>query len=108
LLGEEGDEGSLIAKQLEYWKSALAEVPEEMELPRDRERPEASSYRGKTIPFQLEEELHGKLVKLGRAEQASLFMVLQAGLAVLLTRLGAGEEHRGGEPGGGANRRIAG
>jgi amino acid adenylation domain-containing protein len=92
LLGEEGDEGSLIAKQLEYWKSALAEVPEEMELPRDRQRPEASSYGGGRVKFQLDEALHGKLVKLGRAEQASLFMVLQAGLAVLLTRLGAGHD----------------
>ena len=37
-------------------------------------------------------QLHGRLRELAQASKASLFMVLQAGLAALLSRLGGGED----------------
>ena len=40
----------------------------------------------------LSAELHGRLLALAREGRASLFMVLQAALAALLTRLGAGSD----------------
>ena len=43
-------------------------------------------------------ELHAGLLKLARDSQASLFMVLQAGLAALLSRLGAGTDIAIGTP----------
>ena len=43
-------------------------------------------------------ELHGGLLELARGGQASLFMVLQAGLAALLSRLGAGDDIAIGSP----------
>src|ERR1700730_19436271 len=43
-------------------------------------------------------ELHGALLALARNSHASLFMVLQAGLAALLTRLGAGNDIPLGSP----------
>ena len=43
-------------------------------------------------------ELHEKLLALARQSGASLFMVLQAGLAALLTRLGAGTDIPIGSP----------
>ena len=42
------------------------------------------------MPVRLSAELHGRLLTLAHIGGASLFMVLQAGLATLLTRLGAG------------------
>src|SRR5262249_5952923 len=42
--------------------------------------------------------LHGRLLALAREQGASLFMVLQAGLAALLSRLGAGEDIAIGSP----------
>jgi hypothetical protein len=42
--------------------------------------------------------LHAGLLELARASGASLFMVLQAGLSALLTRLGAGEDIAIGSP----------
>src|SRR5262249_40708440 len=42
--------------------------------------------------------LHGGLLGLAREQGASLFMVLQAGLAALLSRLGAGDDIAIGSP----------
>ncbi len=44
------------------------------------------------MPVRLSVNLHRRLLNLARANGASLFMVLQAGLAALLTRLGAGDD----------------
>ncbi|MFI1019138.1 condensation domain-containing protein, partial [Streptomyces sp. NPDC020965] len=98
LLGEESDAGSVVARQLEYWRGRLAGVPEELVLPFDRVRPVVSSHRGGVVPFGLGGVAHGGLVRLGRESGASLFMVLQAGLAALLSRLGAGVDVPVGSP----------
>src|SRR6185295_5379453 len=46
----------------------------------------------------IDAELHRGLVALSRRQGASLFMVLQAGLSALLTRLGAGTDIALGSP----------
>ena len=57
-----------------------------------------ASHRGATVPIRLDAELHRRLLELAAAGGASLFMVLQAGLAALLSRLGAGEDIPIGSP----------
>ena len=98
LLGSETDPESPIARQIAFWTKTLEGLPEQLELPTDRPRPAVASYRGDTVPLRLEPELHGRLLTLARDNQASLFMVLQAGLAALLTRLGAGTDIPIGSP----------
>ncbi|HKA42238.1 MAG TPA: amino acid adenylation domain-containing protein [Burkholderiales bacterium] len=98
LLGEESDPKSLSAKQVRFWRAALAGLPDELNLPVDRSRPSIASYRGGAVPVHLHPRLHGQLLKLAQASGASLFMVLQAGLAALLSRLGAGEDIPIGSP----------
>ena len=73
-------------------------MPEQLELPIDRLRPAVASYRGDAVPLRLERELHRRLLTLARHNQVSLFMVLQAGLAALLSRLGAGTDIPIGSP----------
>src|SRR5262249_57358134 len=73
-------------------------LPEQLDLPVDRLRPVEPSYRGESVPLLLAPELHGNLLALARASGASLFMLLQAGLAALLTRLGAGTDIAIGSP----------
>ena len=92
VLGEESEEGSAIARQLSFWTEHLAGLPDQIELPFDHARPAVSSYRGGSVALALSGQLHGGLLELARASGASLFMVLQAGLAALLTRLGAGHD----------------
>ncbi|KUO05704.1 non-ribosomal peptide synthetase [Streptomyces sp. DSM 15324] len=90
--------GSLLETQVAYWREQLAGLPEQTELPTDRPRPAVASYAGDHITVALDAELHRRLVDLGRASGASLFMVLHAGLAALLARLGAGDDVAVGSP----------
>ncbi|KJS52554.1 hypothetical protein VM98_30645, partial [Streptomyces rubellomurinus subsp. indigoferus] len=91
-LGEESDPDSLIGRQLDFWKSELAGLPEQLELPTDRSRPAVASRRGEMVTFEVDGALHDGLLALARESRSTLYMVLQAGLAALLTRLGAGED----------------
>ncbi|WP_433337020.1 amino acid adenylation domain-containing protein [Spirillospora sp. CA-294931] len=98
LLGSEDDPESLVARQIAFWKDALAGLPEELALPTDRPRPAGSSYRGGTVPFELDADLTSGLKTIARETGASLFMVAQAAYAALLTRLGAGTDVPIGSP----------
>ncbi|WP_420977009.1 amino acid adenylation domain-containing protein [Bacillus vallismortis] len=103
LLGSGDDPNSLIAGQLAFWKETLRNLPDQLELPTDYSRPAEPSHDGDTIHFRIEPELHKRLQELARANRVSLFMVLQSGLAALLTRLGAGTDIPVGSPIAGRN-----
>ncbi|MBW5420530.1 amino acid adenylation domain-containing protein [Streptomyces sp. BG9H] len=92
LLGDENDPDSLVSRQLAFWQETLAGAPAELPLPTDRPRPAEMSAEGGTVEFGVGAELHAKLATLARDHQVSLFMVAQAALAALLTRLGSGTD----------------
>ncbi|MEU3751104.1 amino acid adenylation domain-containing protein, partial [Streptomyces narbonensis] len=92
LLGDEGDPHSLARRQLDFWREALSGAPDVPALPTDRPRPAVASHRGDSVPLSLDAELHGRLLDLARRNDCTLFMVVQAGLAALLARLGAGTD----------------
>ncbi|MGW3917458.1 condensation domain-containing protein, partial [Streptomyces sp. NPDC005070] len=98
ILGDEHDADSVFACQVAYWTEALAGLPDQLHLPVDRPRPAAMSYRGDLLDVRIDAELHAALVKLARRTGSSLFMVLQAALAALYTRLGAGTDIPIGSP----------
>jgi amino acid adenylation domain-containing protein len=91
--GGDTDGGGLLAGQIQYWKQALAGLPDELALPFDRPRPAGLSRQGAQVRWQLAgPALHNALVGLAREHQASIFMVLHAGLAAVLSRMGAGTD----------------
>ncbi|KAB8143113.1 amino acid adenylation domain-containing protein [Chloroflexia bacterium SDU3-3] len=106
LLGDDADPESLIARQLAFWRGALAGAPDQLELPTDRPRPAVASYRGATVPLAIPPALHARLAALARERGATVFMVIQAALAALLTRLGAGSDIPIGSPVAGRDERA--
>nr|WP_239501944.1 non-ribosomal peptide synthetase [Streptomyces qinglanensis] len=92
LLGDENDPDSLYAQQVDYWRDQLVGLPELVTFPTDRPRPTVASFEGTHLDFTLDAELHQRLVRLARRSNTTVFMVLQAGMAALLTRLGAGTD----------------
>ncbi|WP_336217189.1 condensation domain-containing protein, partial [Nonomuraea sp. LPB2021202275-12-8] len=98
LLGDEADQDSVIAGQVAYWRETLRGLPDQLELPTDRPRPPVASHRGDTILVNADADLHRDLLALAQHHRASLFMVVQAALAALLNRLGAGTDIPVGTP----------
>uniref|UniRef100_A0AAU3H0S3 Non-ribosomal peptide synthase/polyketide synthase n=1 Tax=Streptomyces sp. NBC_01401 TaxID=2903854 RepID=A0AAU3H0S3_9ACTN len=98
LLGDADDPGSLLAEQLAHWRAALADAPEELELPTDRPRPGASAHDGGAVRLDIPADLHALLADVARAENATMFMVWHAAVAVLLSKLGAGDDIPIGSP----------
>lgn len=92
LLGDAGDPDSVMARQLAYWRERLAGLPEELVLLADRSRPAVASHRGGSVPVVVPAGLHARLLGVARECRVTLFMVLQAALALLYSRLGAGED----------------
>ncbi|MBI0320073.1 condensation domain-containing protein, partial [Streptomyces javensis] len=60
-LGTADTPGSVLADQLEYWRTHLAGIPEQLPLPIDRPRPAVASHRGATVAFVWPGWLHGGL-----------------------------------------------
>ncbi|RSM89583.1 non-ribosomal peptide synthetase [Kibdelosporangium aridum] len=85
-------------QQLDYWRTALAGLPEELTLPTDRPRPEEASERGGTVTVPLDDVTAEALRHLARAEGVSMFMLVQTAVAVLLNKLGAGQDIPLGSP----------
>ncbi|MBC7299565.1 MAG: amino acid adenylation domain-containing protein [Nocardia sp.] len=87
LLGDESDPTSMSATQLGYWQQVLVDLPDQLELPRDRPRPAIQSYAGGRVPFTVDTATHAALAELARTHGATLFMAVHTALAVVLAEL---------------------
>ncbi|HYP26891.1 MAG TPA: MupA/Atu3671 family FMN-dependent luciferase-like monooxygenase [Blastocatellia bacterium] len=88
----------------DYWRKQLAGDLPALNLPTDRPRLQAQTFRGATQTFRLNEELTERLKSFAQAEGVSLFMALLAALQVLLHRRTGQREVLLGSPPVGARR----
>jgi amino acid adenylation domain-containing protein len=89
LLGDPADPGSRHARQLAYWRERLAGLPAQLELPRPVSQ---TPPQAEIVPVEIDADLHAAIDALASRTGTSLFMVLQAALATVLTRHGAGTD----------------
>ena len=94
----ESDPDSVTAAQLAYWRQELAGLPEVVSLPTDRARPAVPSYRGDGVDVRIDAQTWAGVKALAATHGATVSMVLQAAMAVLLHRAGAGEDVALGTP----------
>ena len=88
-LGELADPDSPIAAQLGFWEQALAGMPERLQLPTDRPYPMVADYRGAHVVVDWPAGLQQRVARVAREHNATSFMVIQAALAVLLSKISA-------------------
>ncbi|GFG50516.1 non-ribosomal peptide synthetase [Mycolicibacterium agri] len=91
-LGDLDDEHSRIAAQLRYWEDTLAGLPDRLQLPTDRPYPAEADYRGATVAVDWPADLQQRVAQVAREHNATSFMVVQAALAVLLSKLSASSD----------------
>ena len=90
---------------LAWWKARLAGAPEVLELPADHPRPPVPSQGGARVPLQVPAAVLDGLRALGRAEGATLYMVVLAAFQVLLARYAGTDDVVVGTPVAGRTRR---
>lgn len=77
--------GEVLERQLDYWRTRLADLPV-LDLPTDHPRPPELSFVGTTFTMDLPDRLRVELTELARREQATLLSVLLACFTALLSR----------------------
>ncbi len=75
-----------VEEQLAWWRHALDGAPLHLDLPADKRRPAAASFRGATARLTLDAALAEQLRALGRRLGVTPFVVLLAGFALVLHR----------------------
>nr|QEO74845.1 condensation domain-containing protein [uncultured bacterium] len=97
-------QGEALSAQIDYWKRQLAGAPAVLELPTDRPRPPAQTFRGRSYPLAIPKRLTAALRALSRREGVTLYVVLLAAFEVLLHRYTGQEDLTVGSPIAGRNR----
>jgi hypothetical protein len=91
-LGDPADPTSLQAKQRAFWGETLADLPVELALPFDRPRPKAPSFSGQQVRCWLGAGLSAAIRRTAQAQGVTPLTLLQAAVALTLSRSGAGDD----------------
>ena len=86
LLAQVGD------RQLAFWRETLEGAPDELTMPTDRPRPSRPTGAGGVTEIGLPAETVAALRRTATERQVSPLVLLHASVAVLLHRLGAGDD----------------
>uniref|UniRef100_UPI0013D50505 non-ribosomal peptide synthetase n=1 Tax=Myxococcus vastator TaxID=2709664 RepID=UPI0013D50505 len=90
--------GQVLESQLAYWRKQLAGAPRALELPTDKPRPAAQTFRGANLHVLWPKALWREVESLGRREGATPFMVLLAAFQTVLSRYSGQDDVSVGAP----------
>jgi len=86
------------ARHMAYWKAKLAGAPAVLSLAADYPRPAVPSNRGGKVRVNISQERMDRLLEMGRAENATLYMVMLAAFNVILARYSGSDDVVAGSP----------
>ncbi|ALG08594.1 non-ribosomal peptide synthetase [Kibdelosporangium phytohabitans] len=79
-------------RQADFWRDRLAGSPVEIDLPMRRSRPAEPTSTGGVVTLPVAAVAHRALTECARTAGVTTFTVLQTAVAIMLERLGAGED----------------
>ena len=80
-------EGDILQQQSAYWKTTLAGAPQLLDLPTDHPRPAEQQFAGAFAELVLNKALSAQLKALSKKYEATLYMTMLTGWALLLAKL---------------------
>ena len=84
--------GDRLTQERNWWRTALADAPSQINLPTDRPRPAVQDFRGRGLGFEVDAATTRGLRLLAQSQGATPYMVVLGAWALLLGRLsGQGE-----------------
>jgi amino acid adenylation domain-containing protein len=98
LLGSADDPGSVLSARLRHWRRVLDGLPARLDLPFDRPPAAPRAQRAGSVDFTIDAELAAGLRQLAQAHESTLFMVMHAALAALLSRVSGTDDIAVGTP----------
>jgi amino acid adenylation domain-containing protein len=97
--------GERLQKLAAFWRQTLADAPLLLELPTDRPRPPQQSFVGGSMPIRIDSELTQGLRNLSNRYGATVFMMVLAAWAAVLSRLSGQQDLVIGTPSANRGRR---
>lgn len=79
-------QGEALQRQLDHWRTRLAEPRAVLDLPSDRPRPPRQSFAGAECVLPLPDDLPARLRDLAESEQVTTFMLLMTAFQAWLSR----------------------
>ncbi len=105
VLGSPEDPSSVVGRQLAYWTEQLAGLPDVLELPTDRPRPQTATGRGAQTAFDIPADVADGITRLAAQRGVTPYMVVHAALAGVLARLSGSDDLAIGSPFAGRGQR---
>nr|WP_254716830.1 non-ribosomal peptide synthetase [Actinomadura sp. WMMB 499] len=94
-------DGAELDRLLDFWRHALADAPPESGISPDRSPPAVPSHIGADIEFGVDTATVKALRTLAEAQGVTMFMLVQAAVALSMSALGGGDDIVVGSPVGG-------
>ncbi|QRY60950.1 amino acid adenylation domain-containing protein [Gordonia sp. PDNC005] len=99
--GSVDDPTPLCRTRLDYWRRHVDGAPEVSMVAVDRPRPAVAEYEGFTVDFEVDSDVTLALRELCERSDTTMYMLVQAAVAVMMRGYGAGDDIVLGSPVGG-------